>query len=301
VSTSAYLRLIGLAAIWGASFLFMRVAAPVLGAVPTAFFRVILAGLGLFALLLALSVKLDFHGKFKQVLLLGVINSGVPALMYTLAALVLPAGYSAIFNATTPLMGTLIGALFFAERMTLNKGLGVFLGLFGVAVLTRTGPLAFSLELLWGALACLLATTCYGFAGFLARRWLDQQGGLDSRLSAFGSMLGASLFLLPLFAWTLWQQPPASWGGVNVWLSLLGLGLLCTALAYVLYFQLLSDIGPLKSMAVTFLIPPFGVFWGVLLLDEPLSWAYLYGGALILLALYLVLKPAVAAEHPRAA
>ena len=114
-------------------------------------------------------------------------------------------------------------------------------------------------------------------------------------------MLGASLFLLPLFAWTLWQQPPASWGGLNVWLSLLGLGLLCTALAYVLYFQLLSDIGPLKSMAVTFLIPPFGVFWGVLLLDEPLSWAYLYGGALILLALYLVLKPAVAAEHPRAA
>ena len=100
--TSAYLRLIGLAAIWGASFLFMRVAAPVLGAVPTAFFRVILAGLGLFALLLVLSVKLDFHGKFKQVLLLGVINSGVPALMYTLAALVLPAGYSAIFNATTP-------------------------------------------------------------------------------------------------------------------------------------------------------------------------------------------------------
>ena len=178
MSTSAYLRLIGLAAIWGASFLFMRVAAPVLGAVPTAFFRVILAGLGLFALLLVLSVKLDFHGKFKQVLLLGVINSGLPALMYTLAALVLPAGYSAIFNATTPLMGTLIGALFFAERMTLNKGLGVFLGLFGVAVLTRTGPLAFSLELLWGALACLLATTCYGFAGFLARRWLDQQGGL---------------------------------------------------------------------------------------------------------------------------
>lgn len=279
MSTSAYLRLIGLAAIWGASFLFMRVAAPVLGAVPTAFFRVILAGLGLFVLLLVLSVKLDFHGKFKQVLLLGVINSGLPALMYTLAALVLPAGYSAIFNATTPLMGTLIGALFFAERMTLNKGLGVFLGLFGVAVLTRTGPLAFSLELLWGALACLLATTCYGFAGFLARRWLDQQGGLDSRLSAFGSMLGASLFLLPLFAWTLWQQPPASWGGLNVWLSLLGLGLLCTALAYVLYFQLLSDIGPLKSMAVTFLIPPFGVFWGVLLLDEPLSWAYLYGGA----------------------
>lgn len=197
-------------------------------------------------------------------------------------------------------MGALIGTLFFAEVMTFNKGLGVFLGLLGVALLTRTGPLAFSLELLWGALACLLATACYGFAGFLARRWLDQQGGLDSRLATFGSMLGATLLLLPLFAYSVATQPPASWGGLNVWLALLGLGLGCTAFAYVLYFQLLSAIGPLKSMAVTFLIPPFGVLWGVLLLDEPLSWAYLYGGALIVLAVYLVLKPSVALE-PRAA
>lgn len=294
MTTSAYLRLIGLAAIWGASFLFMRIIAPTLGAVPTAFFRVLLAGLGLLAILLIVRVPLDFRGKLKQTLLLGLINSGIPTTMYTLAALVLPAGYSAIFNATTPLMGVLVGTLFFSERMSVSKGCGVFLGLFGVALLTRTGPLAFNLELLWGALACLLATTCYGFAGFLARRWLDQQGGLDSRLSAFGSMLGATLFLLPLFVLSLLHQPPASWGGANVWLSLLGLGLVCTAFAYVLYFQLLSDIGPLKSMAVTFLIPPFGVLWGVLLLDEPLSWAYLYGGALIVLALYLVLKPAVA-------
>lgn len=295
------LRLLLLAAIWGASFLFMRIVAPVLGSMPTAFFRASFGMLGLLAILLLMRVSWDFRGKLKHCLVLGVINAGLPSAMYCMAALVLPAGYSSILNATTPMMGVLIGMLFFAEALTLSKAAGVAIGLFGVAVLTRTGPLAFSLELLWGALACLLATTCYGFAGFLARRWLDQQGGLDSRLSAFGSMLGASLFLLPLFAWTLWQQPPASWGGLNVWLSLLGLGLLCTALAYVLYFQLLSDIGPLKSMAVTFLIPPFGVFWGVLLLDEPLSWAYLYGGALILLALYLVLKPAVAAEHPRAA
>lgn len=295
------LRLVGLAAIWGASFLFMRMIAPVLGAVPTAFFRVLLAGIGLFALLLVLGVKLDFHGKFKHTLLLGLINSGIPSVMFSLAALVLPAGYSAIFNATTPLMGALIGALFFAEKMNLNKAAGVLLGLFGVMLLTRTGPLAFSLELLWGALACLLATTCYGFSSFLARRWLDQQGGLDSRLATFGSMLGATLLLLPLFAYSVTTQPPASWGGVKEWLALLALGLICTAFAFALYFQLISQIGPLKSMAVTFLIPPFGVFWGVLLLNEPLSWSYLYGGSLIVLALYLVLKPAIALQQPRVA
>ncbi len=285
------LYLLGLAAIWGASFLFMRIIAPDIGTVPTAFFRVSIAAAGLLVMLAAMRVSWDFQGKFKTVLLLGVINSGAPATLYALAAQVLPAGYSAIFNATTPLMGVLIGGLFFSERLTPSKVAGVCLGLFGVGVLTRAGPVAFDLELLTGALACLLATTCYGFAGFLARRWLDQRGGLDSRLAALGSMLGATLFLLPLFAYSAIRHPPASWGGWHVWLSLLGLGLMCTAFAYVLYFRLLTAIGPVRSMTTTFLIPPFGVLWGALLLDEPLSMAHLYGGILIAGALWLVLRP----------
>ncbi|WP_339547266.1 DMT family transporter [Pseudomonas sp. RA_35y_Pfl2_P32] len=292
------LRLLALAAIWGASFLFMRIIAPVIGTVPTAFFRVSIAATGLLLILALMRTHWDFRGKFKTVLLLGVINSGIPATMYSVAAQVLPAGYSAIFNATTPLMGVLIGGLFFSERLNLSKMAGVALGLFGVAILTRAGPVAFDLELLMGALACLLATTCYGFAGFLARRWLDQQGGLDSRLSALGSMLGATLFLLPLFGYSVISQPPVSWGGWSVWLSLLGLGLGCTAFAYILYFRLLTSIGPVKSMTVTFMIPPFGVLWGALFLDEPLSMAHLYGGVLISAALWMVLRPARVAIRP---
>lgn len=202
------LYLLGLAAIWGASFLFMRIIAPEIGTLPTAFFRVSIAAAGLLVMLAVMRVNWDFQGKFKTILLLGVINSGIPATLYSVAAQVLPAGYSAIFNATTPLMGVLIGGLFFSERLTPSKVGGVCLGLFGVGVLTRAGPVAFDLELLMGALACLLATTCYGFAGFLARRWLDQRGGLDSRLAALGSMLGATLFLLPLFAYSAIRHPP---------------------------------------------------------------------------------------------
>jgi drug/metabolite transporter (DMT)-like permease len=271
----------------------MRIIAPVIGTIPTAFFRVSIAAAGLLVILGLLRISWDFKGKLKTVMLLGVINSGIPATLYSVAAQVLPAGYSAIFNATTPLMGVLIGGLFFHERLTAAKLGGVFLGLLGVGVLTRAGPVAFDLQLLMGALACLLATTCYGFAGFLARRWLDQAGGLDSRLSALGSMLGATLFLLPLFGYSVISQPPASWGGWNVWLSLLGLGLVCTALAYIIYFRLLSSIGPVRSMTTTFLIPPFGVLWGAFLLDEPLSMAHVYGGVLIAAALWLVLKPSV--------
>ncbi|AWY43366.1 EamA/RhaT family transporter [Pseudomonas putida] len=285
-------RLLSLAAIWGASFLFMRIIAPVIGTIPTAFFRVSIAAVGLLVILGLMRVRWDFKGKLKTVMLLGVINSGAPATLYSVAAQVLPAGYSAIFNATTPLMGVLIGGLFFHERLSSAKLGGVFLGLFGVGILTRAGPVAFDMELLMGALACLMATTCYGFAGFLARRWLDQAGGLDSRLSALGSMLGATLFVLPLFGYSVITQPPASWGGWNVWLSLLGLGLVCTAFAYIIYFRLLSSVGPVKSMTTTFLIPPFGVLWGALFLDEPLSMAHIYGGVLIGAALWLVLKPA---------
>nr|WP_217501380.1 DMT family transporter [Pseudomonas brassicacearum] len=288
------MRLLSLAAIWGASFLFMRIIAPVIGTIPTAFFRVSIAFVGLLVILALMRVDWNFRGKLKVVMGLGLINSGIPATFYSLAAQVLPAGYSAIFNATTPLMGVLIGGLFFSEKLTPAKVSGVCLGLFGVGILTRAGPVAFDLQLLMGALACLLATTCYGFAGFLTRRWLDQQGGLDSRLSALGSMFGATVFLLPLFGYSVISQPPASWGGWSVWLSLLGLGLVCTALAYILYFRLLSSIGPVKSMTVTFLIPPFGVLWGALLLDEPLGMAHVYGGVLIAAALWLVLKPSVA-------
>jgi drug/metabolite transporter (DMT)-like permease len=295
------LRLLLLAAIWGASFLFMRIIAPVLGSMPTAFFRASLGALGLLAILLLMRVRWDFRGKLKQCLVLGVINAGLPSAMYCLAALVLPAGYSAILNATTPMMGVLIGMLFFAEALTASKAAGVALGLFGVAVLTRTGPVEFDLELLFGASACLVATACYGFAGFLARRWIAERGGLDNRLTAFSSLCGASLFLLPWFTGALLLQPPVSWGGLEVWLSLAGLGLLCTAFAYVLYFRLLADIGPIKASTTTFLIPPFGVLWGALLLDEPLSTAYLYGGALIAAALWLVVRPTAPTVQPKVA
>ncbi len=161
----------------------------------------------------------------------------------------------------------------------------------------RIGPVPFDTDVLLGALACLGATACYGVGGFLTRRWINQQGdSLNSEVVAFGSQAGATLCLLPLFVLSVLNAPPVSWGDQTVWLSLLGLGLVCTAFAYILYFRLLADIGPVKTLTVTFLIPPFGVLWGVLLLDEPLSWAYVQGGALIALALWLILRPTPPAQ-----
>lgn len=283
-------RLLILSAIWGSSFLFMRIIAPAIGAVPTTFFRVLLASTGLAVILATMKVRWEFKGKFRSLLVLGTLNSGLPFLMYAMAARLLPAGYSAIFNATAPLMGLLIGTLFFGEKLTPTKALGMLAGLAGVAILTRTGPLLFGPDVLLGAGACLIATSCYGLAGFLTRRWITDRGGLDNRLVAFGSQLGATLAVLPVFLVTSVSQPPADWGDAGVWLALAALGLVCTALAYILYFRLIADVGPMKSLTVTFVIPPFGVLWGSLFLNEQLSWAHLGGGALIGLAVWMVIR-----------
>jgi drug/metabolite transporter (DMT)-like permease len=276
----------------------MRILAPSIGAVPAAFSRVLLAMIGLAAILALLGIRWRFDGRLKATLFLGVINSGIPFLMYSIAARLLPAGYSAIFNATTPLMGVLIGLMFFSERPTTANLVGVLLGICGVAVLTLTGPIAFTPAVALGALACLAATGCYGTAGFLTKRWITDRGPLDAKLVAFGSQIGAALFLLPFFAGSVALTPLAVPEAPSVWVAMAALGLVCTACAYVLYFRLIADIGPVRSFTVTFLAPPFGVLWGALLLGEQLSWAHACGGGLIFLALVLVLNKKKTAPSP---
>ncbi len=294
-------RLLTLSAIWGASFLFMRIIVPVLGPLPTAFLRVTLGAVGMAVILLVLRVRWDFRGLLGRSMLLGVINSGIPFAMYCLAARVLPAGYSAILNATTPLMGVIVGTLFFRERLSGAKGLVVLLGLAGVAVLTRTGPVTMSGPVTMGALACLVATFCYGLAGYLTKRWITERGGLDAKLVAFGSQLGAAVVLLPFFGYvsaTSGMPGPVTGG---VWAALAALGFVCSAVAYMLFFRLIADLGPLRSLTVTFLIPPFGVLWGALFLNEAVTKAHFFGGCFIALAVWLVCKPPKTAPSARRA
>lgn len=297
---SDYGRLLALAAIWGASFLFMRIAAPAFGSVNTTFLRVFFALVGLAAMLLLLRTPMQFQGKLKSIMVLGIINSGVPFLMYAVAALWLPAGYSAILNATTPLMGALIGFSFFHETLTLRKWAGVMLGLVGIGLITTTGEVDLSGQLAIGVLACLIATACYGCAGFLTRRWVTERGGLDAKLVAFGSQIGAVLFLLPFFGYILATGPAVDWAQPGVWASVLAVGFLCTAFAYLLYFRLIADISPLRSLTVTFLIPPFGILWGYLVLGETLTGGFVFGGAVVCLAVWLVTSPARAVKSAKA-
>ncbi|MEL5515675.1 EamA family transporter [Serratia bockelmannii] len=286
-----YIRLILLAAIWGASFLFMRIASPEFGAINTAFLRVFFGFSGLAVILFFLKSSYNFEGKFKSSLILGVINSGLPFFMYCLAAQWLPAGYSAVLNATTPLMGALIGFAFFSEKLTARKWGGVVLGLIGIMIITTIGESQSTGETLAGVIACLVATGCYGVAGFLTRRWISNKGGLDPKIVAFGSQIGATLFLLPFFIWSTTTGPSINWLQGNVWGSVVAVGLICTAFAYILYFRLIADIGPLRSLTVTFLIPPFAVLWGYLALGETINEGFIIGAFIVCVSVWLVVSP----------
>ncbi|TVU87465.1 DMT family transporter [Vreelandella titanicae] len=286
-----YIRLLALAAIWGASFLFMRIASPAIGPINTAFFRVFFGLIGLAIIILFIHKSLQFRGKLRKILILGAINSGIPFLMYSIAATLLPAGYSAILNATTPLMGAMIGFYFFSEGLSLRKLVGIVLGIAGIIVITSVGESNIAGNIFIGVSACIIATIGYGFAGFLTRRWITHQGGLDSTLVAFGSQLGATIFLAPFLLWNLSSGPSIDWLQGDVWISLLAVGFVCTSLAYILYFRLIADIGPLRSLTVTFLVPPFAVLWGFLVLDETISSGFLVGSLIVLLSVWLIVSP----------
>ncbi|MFM7966855.1 DMT family transporter [Aeromonas sp. A-5] len=123
---------------------------------------------------------------------------------------------------------------------------------------------------------------------FLTRSWITHRGGLDAKLVAFGSQLGASLFLLP-FSLTSWRPAPRSTGpSPTAWASVLAVGFICTALAYLIYFRLIADIGPLRSLTVTFLIPPFGILWGALVLGETFTGGFVAGALVVCLSVWLV-------------
>lgn len=275
------IRLTVLAAIWGASFLFMRILAPVLGALWTAEVRVALAGIAMLLLLAATGRAMHFRTNWRPYLILGIFNSAVPFALYSYAALTLPAGYSAILNATSPLWGALVGAAVLGETLTARKLGGLACGIAGVVFLVRLGPAQFTPQLLLAACACIGAALCYALAGAYSKK---KAAGIAPPLMATGSQLGAALVLLPFL-----PLAPVR-GEITPFIVLIAalLALLCSAVAYFIYFRLIADVGPTNALTVTFLIPLFAMIWGVLFLNEAVSFNTLAGGALVVLATWLV-------------
>lgn len=274
-------RLVLLAAIWGASFMFNRITAPVLGPVLTAELRTLIAGIALAIWFAFAGFNPEWRRWGRQYVIVGILTSALPFLLWAYAALSLTAGLMSVLNATSPMWGALWSAVLLRERLNARRVVGLVIGVAGVALVTRPEPGA---DLAYPAIiAALAAAFCYGLAGATMKRWAS---GVPSRGMAVGTQMAAGILLIPFIA----LSPPQAAPSALVVASALALGLVCGAIAYLLYFRLIADIGATGALTVTYLIPIFGVLWGTLFLGEAVTVSMLAGMVVVILGTVLVLR-----------
>jgi drug/metabolite transporter (DMT)-like permease len=273
-----------LAALWGASFLFMRIAAPQFGALSLMLLRCAIGAVTLLPLLLMSGGFGHLGPTFKMSSLVGVINSAIPFSLFGFAALSVTTGTLSILNATAPIFGAVVAFVWLGEKLTRLQLLGLFIGVAGVIVLVLAGPadadVAGSAVLL-AVLAALAAAFAYGIAANLAKRHLSNANALAN---ATGSQIGASLALLipGLLYW------PAANPDAGAWWAVILLGTFCTGIAYILYFRLIKNVGPTRAVTVTFAIPVFGMFFGWIVLNEAVNLLMIIGAVVVVLGCALV-------------
>jgi drug/metabolite transporter (DMT)-like permease len=268
------ISLITLGMLWGASFLFIRLAVPEFGAIALMTVRVALAAVVLVPLLL-LRGQLDSVLKhWRAIVLMGVLHYAIPFSLFAYSMLTLSAGYSSIINASSPLFVGFAARVWLGERLNASRATGLVLGMTGVVILAWDKLAAGSGSITLAALASLLAAACYGFAAVFAKKNLAK---VDPVAVAGGSMAAAALALLPL-SFLVW---PAIAPSLGAWGIAAVLGVVCTAAAFVLYFQLIEAIGPSRAITVTFLIPVFAVFFGAIFLSEQITTSMVAGGLIV--------------------
>jgi drug/metabolite transporter (DMT)-like permease len=280
MNSANLLRLFVLAAIWGGSFLFMRIGAPVLGPAVLIEYRVLFAALFLFAVGLFLKKRLDLKAHWKHYLILGFFNSALPFVLFAFAARTLSASVLSVLNATAPMWGALLGAAWSRQRIGARTALGLLCGTAGVALLVGFDSVAARPGAGVAVTAALLAALSYSIASLYAR----SAKSVEPFANAHGSMWAAALFVVPVLPF--FPQPGEPTLGVMG--AVLALGVLCSGIAYLLYFRLIAEVGTTSALTVTFLNPVFGILWGALFLGEVVGWYTVVGSAIVLVGTALV-------------
>jgi drug/metabolite transporter (DMT)-like permease len=280
--TKDLIELVTLAAIWGGSFLFLRIAAPEFGPVALITVRCALAALLLFVLVANRGKIGQLIVNWKKLLILGLINSCLPFLLFAWATLHIPTGIASILNATAPLFGAVVAVLWLGDRISGTRVIGLVLAFAGVVVLMWGQGKMGNANSLWAVAACLLAGLLYGISSNYTKRYMS---GTDPLINAAGSQISASFFLLPVVGFFLPTTMPSN----NAWISALLLSVVCTALAYILFFRLIANIGPTKAVTVTFLIPVFGCLLGGIVLGEALTYTMVLGGLIVVAGVSLAI------------
>ena len=280
-----WIRFAVLCAIWGSSFVFIRICAPALGPPLTAAGRVGMAGI---VLVIYLRI-IGFDTKWRQFrgyyFKLGLLASGLPFVCFAYGALYLPASLLSIINACTPLFGAVFGAIWLGEGFGWRRAIGVSMGVIGVALANRLGNVELTPATILAMGVTLIAPLSYALAGIYHKLRV-------SFLPAQGSAAWSQLSVAPLLLLFLPLAPPQQWPSPTVAGAWLTLSILCSAVAYLIFYRLLADIGPTKTTTITFVIPVFGMMWGALLLGERITGGMIVGSVIMIAGTWLVVTPA---------
>lgn len=275
-------RLVALAAMWGASFLFLRYAVPFMGAMLLVELRVVVAGIALLAFVLATGASVGWKRHWRAYLFVGAVGLAAPFALIAQALTVIDASTAAILNALSPLFASIVAAVWIRDPLTPAKLAGIALCLAGTAVLVGWTPAPMTAREMLAASLSVAATALYGYAIVFTKVRLRDANPLGT---SAGTLLMAAAAMLPFTPVTRdFAAIPA-----GAWIAALGLALVSTTVAFLFYYRLIADVGPVKAITVTLLVPVFGMLWGVLLLGEPLTAGRLAGCAIILSGCSLIL------------
>ena len=268
--------LVALGAVWGASFLFMRIAAPEFGPLVLVEVRVFIAALFLLPIFLTRTDVSLLTKNWKHLSILSVLNSVAPFYLLTFATLSITGGFAGILNASAPIWAAMIAWVWLADRLNLSRIIGLLIGFIGVVLLVWDKvSLSFDGTTV-AVLAGIVAAVFYGYGGNYAKKYLS---GINPLAIATGSMIAASIILFPIAVY-LW---PSEMPSLRSWIAVIIMGIASTGIAYILYFRLIRNVGPAKAITVTYLIPAFAMFWGAIFIDEKVTTTMIVGCAIIFL------------------
>jgi len=280
VVTKPIIELPLLAAIWGASFIFMKIGSPEFGPILFMAMRTLVASLFLIPLLFINKKQSALSGRWHKIFIVGTLNTALPFVLFGWATLTLSAGNTSVLNGTTPMFGALVAYFWLKDKLSFSAAIGIFLGFLGVYLLMFDKIMIENSPVILPTLAVMLAALCYGISANYTKMYLS---GISPLALAAGSQISATVLLLPLSLFFLPKTLPST----NATLSVIALGIVCTGVAYILFFRLIDALGPTKAISVTYLIPVFGILWGVIFLNETITYWTILGAIVICLGVAL--------------
>ncbi len=289
MSLKQFLLLLIPSMLWGSSFIFFKVLSPLYGPLLTSTIRILFGSLFMYFFFVITKRKLTFFTNIKFLFIVGVLNSAVPFTLYAYAALYIPSSLSVIINSTSPMFGALLGVIILHEKLSLQKLLGLITGIVGVGIVSSFVFVEGDLLLYLSIIACLVAALMYGIAGVYVKK-VDHD--LDPYQLTFGSLTfaGVSMAILYIILIPFDINPVIDSSNILFDMTLLILfGLLCTSIPYIVYYQLIMEIGPVKALTVTYLMPVFGIVWS-LIYGEEFRVMMVFGLVVILSGIYVLSK-----------